>query len=174
MSMRMPINRTQPARVRLRIGMVAMGLVVFPFSFAWGQPLPPPPYSTNCQYCGKWAGDVFFEKNFVGLTAAQREHLARIEERPQSKGCPYTFWVLVGHADPDEGSSAQLKRLASARARNVAKLLERRGVPAGNICVKEKAGTQPLAGRYGARVEMELVCDSTDPSALAADCTEVK
>jgi hypothetical protein len=154
--------------------MVAMGFVVFSLSFAWGQPLPPPPYSTNCQYCGKWAGDIFFEKNFFGLTAEQRERLARVEEYPQRKGCPYTLWVLVGHADPDEGSSTQLKRLASARARNVANLLEKRGVPARNICVMQKGGTQPLADRHGARVEMELVCASTDPSALTADCTEVK
>lgn len=162
---------TQRASARLRIGMVAMGLVVFSLSFAWGQPVPPA--APNCQYCGRWAGDVFFEKNFVGVAAEQRERLARVEEYPRSRGCPYTLWVMVGHADPDEGSSAQLKRLASARVRNVAKLLESRGVPAGNICAMQKAGTQPLADRHSARVEIELLCQSIDPRPLGPDCTQV-
>jgi len=155
--------------MQLRHWLLALGGIGAAVGCAWGQ-MPPPSQQPRCVFCAKWAGDVFFERGEVLLSAEQHRYLSELVELPKAKGCPFTVWAVVGHAASAEGSGDRLRFLASARASSVAKDLERNGVPAAQICRHEKGGSEPGVGGRNARVEMEVVCEAEFPAAKLVGC----
>ena len=146
------------------LGLAALG--------AHGQPAPPFPPSTVDP---RWAFDAFFSKSGVALASTERERLLAFMEHPfgtlafaqTPEGsvarpfCKHLGWVVVGHADPSEGTSSVARGVASRRAQYVAEFLSRHGAAASSICRLDHGAARPAVSSpsdKNRRVEMEVIC----------------
>lgn len=115
---------------------------------------------------GRWAGNSYFDQRSNRVEAKTRERLieltAKSNQLPTYKQawCPYTFWVMVGHADPSEGTRSAQERISIERAQYIASLVATYGIPREHICTEHKGSTQSISALpiNNRRVEIEVVC----------------
>ena len=165
-----------PAYVQLFALILASAFPIF--AGAQVSPTPPPVDHARGLFDGKWAGDMHFEQFSTRVPAQTREKLMELVAKPgqlppyKQGWCPYTFWVVEGHADPSEGSESAQDRLSSARAKYVVSLVSLYGISRAHICALHRGAKQPVGASpsKNRRVEMEVVCEGAFPSISTKGC----
>jgi len=108
-----------------------------------------------------WATDVFFSANSDVIEQVEAQRLASaLPSVPARFSCASGTWIVIGHADPNEGSSKETTALSERRARAVAVAASMRsaGIPDQDLDVASKGSTQPVAKpphHHNRRVEIE-------------------
>jgi outer membrane protein OmpA-like peptidoglycan-associated protein len=106
-----------------------------------------------------WSTDVFFTVNSDVMEQGDVQRLASALPIVPSKFlCDSGVWVVVGHADPTEGSPKQTADLSNRRAHAVAASMRMTGIADQDIYVAFKGASAPVAKpphRHNRRVEIE-------------------